>query len=254
MIGGCVGPRGDGYRAERPDVAGRGAAVPPAAGRDLRGHRGGFRQRAHAHVCRRGDRNRARRAGGGDARRDLVHRGNRRTAARAGESLGEAVEAVDERPAALSRTSWSTARTRRTSRTSSTTRGRVARAAIRGVRANASTKSHAELDEAEELDEGDPAELAGRYRELRERMPNLNVVGGCCGTDDRHIDAICAVVVRRSAARTLNGIASLSPFGGAARSAPAGRAPRTRAPAATRSASSAHGRSAAGARSCRAGG
>jgi len=65
---------------------------------------------------------------------------------------------------------------------------------IHGVRANASTKSHAELDEAEELDEGDPAELAARYRELRERMPNLNVVGGCCGTDHRHIGEICAVV------------------------------------------------------------
>jgi S-methylmethionine-dependent homocysteine/selenocysteine methylase len=58
---------------------------------------------------------------------------------------------------------------------------------IHGVRANASTKSHAELDEAEELDEGDPADLAARYRELRERMPSLNVVGGCCGTDHRHI-------------------------------------------------------------------
>jgi S-methylmethionine-dependent homocysteine/selenocysteine methylase len=65
---------------------------------------------------------------------------------------------------------------------------------IHGVRANASTKSHAELDEAEELDEGDPVDLAARYRELRERMPNLNVVGGCCGTDHRHIAEICAVV------------------------------------------------------------
>ena len=45
------------------------------------------------------------------------------------------------------------------------------------------------------LDEGDPAELAARYRELRERLPNLNVVGGCCGTDHRHIDEICAAVV-----------------------------------------------------------
>jgi S-methylmethionine-dependent homocysteine/selenocysteine methylase len=65
---------------------------------------------------------------------------------------------------------------------------------IHGVRANASAKSHAELDEAEELDEGDPADLAARYRELRKRMPNLNVIGGCCGTDHRHIGEICAVV------------------------------------------------------------
>ena len=61
---------------------------------------------------------------------------------------------------------------------------------IGGVRANASTKSHAELDEADELDEGDPAELAGQYRALRPRLPGVNVVGGCCGTDDRHVAAI----------------------------------------------------------------
>ena len=50
--------------------------------------------------------------------------------------------------------------------------------------------SHAELDEAEELDAGDPEELAADYVALRERLPNLTVVGGCCGTDHRHIDAI----------------------------------------------------------------
>jgi S-methylmethionine-dependent homocysteine/selenocysteine methylase len=65
---------------------------------------------------------------------------------------------------------------------------------IRGVRANASTRSHAELDEAEELDAGDPDELAERYRELSRRLPNLTVVGGCCGTNSRHIGAICAAV------------------------------------------------------------
>jgi S-methylmethionine-dependent homocysteine/selenocysteine methylase len=64
---------------------------------------------------------------------------------------------------------------------------------IHGVRANASTKSHAELDEAEELDEGDPDELAAGYRDLRARLRNLSVVGGCCGTDHRHVDAISAV-------------------------------------------------------------
>ena len=71
---------------------------------------------------------------------------------------------------------------------------RAARGAtrIRGLRANASTKSHAELDEAEELDEGDPADLGARYAALRDRLPNLNVVGGCCGTDLRHITAIAA--------------------------------------------------------------
>lgn len=61
---------------------------------------------------------------------------------------------------------------------------------IGGVRANASRKSHAELDAAEELDEGDPAELADRYRELTPLLPSAAVVGGCCGTDQRHVAAV----------------------------------------------------------------
>jgi S-methylmethionine-dependent homocysteine/selenocysteine methylase len=65
---------------------------------------------------------------------------------------------------------------------------------IRGLRANASEKSHAELDEAEELDAGDPAALAGHYRELQKRLANLNVVGGCCGTSHRHVEEICTAV------------------------------------------------------------
>ena len=61
---------------------------------------------------------------------------------------------------------------------------------IRGLRANASAKSHAELDAAEELDEGDPADLGERHATLRERLPNLTVLGGCCGTDHRHVGEI----------------------------------------------------------------
>jgi homocysteine S-methyltransferase len=61
---------------------------------------------------------------------------------------------------------------------------------IRGLRANASRSSHAELDEAEELDTGDPEELGREYVGLRERLPALTVLGGCCGTDHRHIGAI----------------------------------------------------------------
>ena len=62
---------------------------------------------------------------------------------------------------------------------------------VRGLRANASAKSHAELDESEELDQGDPDDLAARYRALKPLLPGLNVVGGCCGTDERHIESIC---------------------------------------------------------------
>ena len=63
---------------------------------------------------------------------------------------------------------------------------------IGGVRANASRRSHAELDEAEELDAGDPEELGAEYAELETRLPGLRVVGGCCGTDQRHVASICA--------------------------------------------------------------
>ena len=70
-----------------------------------------------------------------------------------------------------------------------------------GLRTNASTKSHAELDEAEELDEGDPADLAARHVSLQALLPNVNVLGGCCGTDHRHIDAICDAWLAESPAR-----------------------------------------------------
>jgi len=66
---------------------------------------------------------------------------------------------------------------------------------VRGLRANASVLSHAELDAATELDPGDPAELGRQYRTLRGQMPRLSVLGGCCGTDHRHIAAICEACV-----------------------------------------------------------
>ena len=64
---------------------------------------------------------------------------------------------------------------------------------IRSIRANASCLSHAELDEAEELDEGDPIELSVLYKDLMVKLPNLNVLGGCCGTDHKHIEQISKI-------------------------------------------------------------
>ncbi|NNE79818.1 MAG: homocysteine S-methyltransferase [Silicimonas sp.] len=61
---------------------------------------------------------------------------------------------------------------------------------IGGVRANASRMSHAELDESEVLDDGNPSELGEDYRRLMKLLPNLRVLGGCCGTDHRHVDAM----------------------------------------------------------------
>jgi S-methylmethionine-dependent homocysteine/selenocysteine methylase len=61
---------------------------------------------------------------------------------------------------------------------------------VGGVRVNASALSHAELDEAEELDEGDPALLARDNAALRDRLPSIQLLGGCCGTDHRHVAQI----------------------------------------------------------------
>jgi homocysteine S-methyltransferase len=67
---------------------------------------------------------------------------------------------------------------------------------IRGVRANASRMSHAELDEAEELDDGDPEELGQQYEQLRASLPAISVLGGCCGTDVRHVEQIAVACAR----------------------------------------------------------
>ena len=61
-----------------------------------------------------------------------------------------------------------------------------------GLRANSSAKSHAELDEATELDEGDPVELGAQHAALRDQLPAVRVLGGCCGTDARHVAAIAS--------------------------------------------------------------
>lgn len=66
---------------------------------------------------------------------------------------------------------------------------------IRGVRANASTKSHAELDESTSLDAGDKQLLADGYLQLRTLLPQLKVIGGCCGTDHGHVQHICETLL-----------------------------------------------------------
>lgn len=66
---------------------------------------------------------------------------------------------------------------------------------IVGIRANASRKRHAELDESKTLAEGNPRELANPYRALLKLLPNLRVLGGCCSTDDHHVEAICTAVL-----------------------------------------------------------
>lgn len=66
---------------------------------------------------------------------------------------------------------------------------------IKMIRANASRSSHAELDEAQALDDGDPEELGREYAEIRQRLPRINVLGGCCGTDVRHLRSIAQACI-----------------------------------------------------------
>ncbi|MBB4574026.1 homocysteine S-methyltransferase family protein [Rhizobium lentis] len=70
---------------------------------------------------------------------------------------------------------------------------------ISGIRANASTMSHEQLDNSETLDAGDPEDLGRRYRKLLDRMPELRVLGGCCGTDHSHVAAICEACLPQAA-------------------------------------------------------
>lgn len=68
---------------------------------------------------------------------------------------------------------------------------------IKGLRANASHKTHAELDVATELDDGNPKQLGDEYRQLVTMCSHVNVLGGCCGTDERHIAEIAAQVAAK---------------------------------------------------------
>lgn len=68
-------------------------------------------------------------------------------------------------------------------------------ARVRGIRANASAKSHAELNESAELDIGDPAAFGREHRALLDMLPHLSVLGGCCGTDHRHIEEVFKAIL-----------------------------------------------------------
>jgi S-methylmethionine-dependent homocysteine/selenocysteine methylase len=106
-----------------------------------------------------------------------------------GQPLGEAVRAVDaETGGAPAYFMVNCAHPTHVADTLLDSEGWGAR--VRGLRANASTMSHAELDEAEALDTGDPVDLGARYARLTGSLPHLTVLGGCCGTDSRHIRAI----------------------------------------------------------------
>lgn len=77
-------------------------------------------------------------------------------------------------------------------------RGWISR--IGGLRANASRMSHAELDQSETLDDGNPEEYGELHADLRALVPSLRVVGGCCGTDHRHVGCVSHHLHHKSAA------------------------------------------------------
>ena len=102
-----------------------------------------------------------------------------------GQTLAEAIAELDAEPA---RPLWFMVNCAHPDHFRASLRGDWC-ARIGGIRANASRLSHAELDAASALDEGDPQEFGALYAGLRGLLPNLRLIGGCCGTDHRHITA-----------------------------------------------------------------
>jgi homocysteine S-methyltransferase len=89
------------------------------------------------------------------------------------------------------------------------------RSRLRGLRANASRRSHAELDAATELDAGNPEELGADYKRLKSTWQSLNVIGGCCGTDHRHVAAMASAVIGQpqpAGACSVSGAVSVEPL------------------------------------------
>jgi S-methylmethionine-dependent homocysteine/selenocysteine methylase len=106
-----------------------------------------------------------------------------------GDSLAEAVRAVDASTGSYA--SWFMVNCAHPSHVRQALTGDPSwMTRIGALRANASRLSHAELDEAAELDAGDPVQLGADYAGLAELLPELHVLGGCCGTDIRHVTAI----------------------------------------------------------------
>ena len=191
-----IGPRGDAYAPSSLMSAAEAEAYHSPQMRTLADTAVRSGHRADAHVRRRGNRDGARRAGRRSARGGVVHGRDRRPAAeRPDAARGDrAGRRRDGRGAVHYMINCA----HPTHFAGALADGGPWIERIRGLRANASTLSHAELDEAEELDDGDPADLAARHVALRGTLPNLTIVGGCCGTDVRHVTSICDAWIRGS--------------------------------------------------------
>ncbi len=189
VLSGCIGPRGDGYRPE--------ALMSEAEAEDYHAVQAGLFRDAEADLVTAITMTypaeaiglaRAARAAGMPVVISFTTETDGRLPT--GETLREAVERVDEATGGAP-AYYMVNCAHPTHFAGALPGGEAWVERIRGLRANASTRSHAELDEATDLDDGDPVQLAREYRALGDRLPSLNVLGGCCGTDHRHIEAIC---------------------------------------------------------------
>lgn len=186
VVSGVIGPRGDGYMADAPNSVEEAARYHQAQAQALAD--GGVDMLSAVTMTTSaealGVSLAAQRVGLPVALSFTVETDGRLPS---GESLGEAIARVD----AAAPPAYFGINCAHPTHFADVLRGAPAWAGrIRALRANASTKSHAELDESTELDIGDPRDLAQRYRGLKGALPNLNVLGGCCGTDWRHLRAV----------------------------------------------------------------
>jgi homocysteine S-methyltransferase len=65
---------------------------------------------------------------------------------------------------------------------------------VRGLFANTAALEPEELDDSEELVEEDPRIFGRSLARLHAEL-GMKILGGCCGTDDRHIDHLAKRLV-----------------------------------------------------------
>lgn len=190
VVSGCIGPRGDGYVAGQPMSAESAASYHLPQARALA--EAGADMITAVTMTTSGEAIGVARAAA-ELRLPSAISFTVETDGRlpSGESLGEAIARTD-REAGIAPGYYMINCAHPTHFEAALAEGAAWTGRIRGLRANASMKTHAELDESTTLDDGDPADLGERYRRLRAPLPRLNVIGGCCGTDERHVAAMCA--------------------------------------------------------------
>lgn len=66
---------------------------------------------------------------------------------------------------------------------------------LRYFRPNAAMMDKLALCKLGHLEDGDPVELGGQMADLALRLPRADILGGCCGTDERHLGEIARSVL-----------------------------------------------------------